>query len=103
MVPGGRVYHGGEGMAGKTWNDNRGSEQLGHLVFTSKKQMNISSQLAVSSLYRSGSYPREWCHPQWLSLHTSILPPHRNAQRTFSQVSLDFVKVTTLSHVFIIV
>ena len=71
MVPGGRVYHGGEGMAGKTWNDNRGSEQLGHLVFTSKKQMTISSQLAVSSLYRSGSYPREWCHPQWMSLSTS--------------------------------
>lgn len=52
-----------------------------------------SSQLAVSSLYSPGSYPREWCHPWWLSLHTSILPPHRHSQRTFSQVTLDFVKL----------
>lgn len=79
---------------------NQGQEELDEGACISPDIMNLCTLLLdlPSSSIQSRITAREWCQSQWDSPPASIkvikIMPHRHAQRTFSQVILNSVKLT---------
>lgn len=69
----------------------------GHMTSIVKQQKRIMTHAAAWPSIQSRVLGREWHHPLWTGLWTSISRIRIIPQRPISQVSLDSVKLSTLT------